>query len=192
MYIFLFYGIISVLLLLTLLPLTKGEIMATTTENLKDAFAGESQAYQKYSAFAKKAEREGFINIAKLFKTTAEAERIHAEGHLKALDAIASTAENLKGAIEGETYEFTEMYPPMSDLATEEGHRAKTMFRFALGAEKVHAEIYAKALEAVKAGVDLDVTDFYLCPICGYIELGAAPDVCPICGALAKVFEKVA
>jgi rubrerythrin len=166
--------------------------MASTTENLKDAFAGESQAYQKYSAFAKKAEREGFVNIAKLFKTTAEAERIHAEGHLKALDAIASTAENLKGAIEGETYEYTEMYPPMSELANEEGHRAKTMFRFALGAEKVHAEIYTKALEAVKSGVDLDVTDFYLCPICGYIELGAAPHTCPICGALSKVFEKVA
>ena len=95
--------------------------MASTTENLKDAFAGESQAYQKYSAFAKKAEREGFVNIAKLFKTTAEAERIHAEGHLKALDAIATTAENLKGAIDGETYEYTEMYPPMSELATEEG-----------------------------------------------------------------------
>ena len=166
--------------------------MASTTENLKDAFAGESQAYQKYSAFAKKAEREGFVNIAKLFKTTAEAERIHAEGHLKALDAIASTAENLKGAIDGETYEYTEMYPPMSELATEEGHRAKTMFRFALGAEKVHAQIYTKALEAVQKGADLDESDFYLCPICGYIELGAAPETCPICGALAKVFEKVA
>jgi len=166
--------------------------MATTTENLKDAFAGESQAFQKYSAFAKKAEREGFTNIAKLFKTTAEAERVHAEGHLKALEAIASTADNLKGAIEGETYEYTEMYPPMSDRATEEGHRAKTMFRFALEAEKVHAEIYTKALEAVKAGVDMDVSDFYLCPICGYIELGEAPEKCPVCGALSKVFEKVA
>ena len=166
--------------------------MPTTTENLNEAFAGESQAFQKYSAFAKKAEREGFTNIAKLFKTTAEAERIHAEGHLKALDAIASTADNLKGAIQGETYEYTEMYPPMSDLATEEGHRAKTMFRFALEAEKVHADIYTKALEAVKAGVDLDVSDFYLCPICGYIELGEVTDKCPVCGALAKVFEKVA
>lgn len=166
--------------------------MTTTTENLKDAFAGESQAFQKYSAFAKKAEREGFTNIAKLFKTTAEAERVHAEGHLKALEAIASTADNLKGAIEGETYEYTEMYPPMNDLATEEGHRAKTMFRFALEAEKVHAEIYTKALEAVKAGVDMDVSDFYLCPICGYIELGEAPEKCPVCGALTKVFEKVA
>ena len=87
--------------------------MPTTKDNLKEAFAGESQANQKYRAFAKKAEKDGFANIAKLFRTTAEAERIHAEGHLKALDMIATTAENLQAAIDGETYEFTEMYPPM-------------------------------------------------------------------------------
>lgn len=165
--------------------------MTTTNDNLKEAFAGESQANQKYRAFAKKAEKEGFTNIAKLFKTTAEAERIHAEGHLKALDMIASTAENLQGAIDGETFEFTEMYPPMEKLATEEGHKAKTMFRFALGAEAVHAEIYTKALEAVKNGTDMDVSDFYLCSVCGYIELGSVPEKCPICGALAKVFTLV-
>lgn len=165
--------------------------MNSTTDNLKEAFAGESQAYQKYRAFAKKAERDGFANIAKLFKTTAEAELVHAEGHLKALEIIASTAENLQSAIDGETFEYTEMYPPMSDQANEEGHRAKTMFRFALGAEKVHAEIYAKALEAVKNGTDMNISEFYLCPICGYIELGSAPEKCPICGALSKVFKTI-
>jgi rubrerythrin len=165
--------------------------MATTTENLKEAFAGESQANQKYRAFAKKAEKDGFVNIAKLFRTTAEAERIHAEGHLKALDMIASTAENLKSAINGETYEFTEMYPPMVELAEQDGHRAKTMFKFAVDAEEVHAAIYKKALEAVKSGKDLDVTDFYLCPICGYIELAKVPEKCPVCGALGKVFTQV-
>ena len=165
--------------------------MPTTTENLSDAFAGESQAFQKYSAFAKKAEREGFVNIAKLFKTTAQAEKIHAEGHLKALDAIASTAENLQAAINGETYEYTEMYPPMADQATDEGHKAKTMFRFALDAEKVHAEIYQKALEAVQSGKDLDTSEFYLCPICGYIEIGKPTEKCPVCSALAKVFVLV-
>jgi rubrerythrin len=165
--------------------------MTTTTDNLKEAFAGESQANQKYRAFAKKAEKEGFTNIAKLFKTTAEAERIHAEGHLKALDMIASTAENLQGAIDGETFEFTEMYPPMAELATAEGHKAKTMFEFALGAEAVHAEIYTKALEALKSGTDMDVSDFYLCTICGYIEMGSTPEKCPICGALGKVFTLV-
>lgn len=165
--------------------------MPTTNENLKEAFAGESQANQKYRAFAKKAEKEGFKNIAKLFKTTAEAERIHAEGHLKALDMIASTADNLQAAIDGETYEFTEMYPPMVELAQSEGHKAKTMFKFAVDAEEVHARIYSKALEAVKNGTDMDVSDFYLCPVCGYIELGKVPEKCPVCGALGKVFHQV-
>ena len=166
--------------------------MATTSENLSDAFAGESQAFQKYSAFAKKAEKEGFANIAKLFQTTAQAEKIHAEGHLKALDKIASTADNLQAAIDGETYEYTEMYPPMAEQATEEGHKGKTMFQYALDAEKVHAEIYTKALEAVKKGVDLDVSDFYLCPVCGYIELGQAPDKCPVCKVPGTKFTQVA
>ena len=166
--------------------------MATTKDNLKEAFAGESQANQKYRAFAKKAEKDGFANIAKLFRTTAEAERIHAEGHLKALDMIATTADNLQAAIDGETYEFTEMYPPMVELAVADGHKAKTMFKFAVDAEAVHATIYTKALEAVKAGKDLDVSEFHLCPVCGYIELGAAPEKCPVCGAKGAIFELVA
>lgn len=165
--------------------------MATTNENLKEAFAGESQANQKYRAFAKKAEKDGFANIAKLFKTTAEAERIHAEGHLKALDMIASTADNLQAAIDGETYEFEEMYPPMVDQAVADSHKAKTMFKFAVDAEEVHANIYSKALEAVKNGKDLDESEFYLCPVCGYIELGQAPEKCPICKALGKIFLQV-
>ena len=165
--------------------------MATTTENLKEAFAGESQANQKYRAFAKKAEKEGFSNIAKLFRTTAEAEKIHAEGHLKALDMIASTADNLQAAIDGETFEFTKMYPPMLELAKADGHKAKTMFKFAVDAEEVHAQIYQKALEAVKNGVDMDITDFHLCSVCGYIELGSTPEKCPVCGALAKVFVQI-
>lgn len=166
--------------------------MASTNDNLKEAFAGESQANQKYRAFALKAEKEGFANIAKLFRTTAEAERIHAAGHLKAMDLIASTAENLQSAIDGETYEFTEMYPPMVDKAVEDGHKAKTMFKFAVDAEKVHAEIYTKALEAVKAGIDMDVSDFYLCTVCGYIELGSIPEKCPVCNAKEKAFSLVA
>ena len=166
--------------------------MATTNDNLKEAFAGESQANQKYRAFAKKAEKEGFANIARLFRTTAEAERIHAEGHLKALDMIASTADNLQSAINGETDEFTNMYPPMVQQAVADGHKAKTMFQFAVDAEEVHARIYTMALEAVKKGVDLEVSHFYLCPVCGYIELGEAPEKCPVCGAKKKVFKQVA
>jgi rubrerythrin len=169
----------------------KEYIMASTTDNLKEAFAGESQANQKYRAFAKRAEKDGFVNIAKLFRTTAEAERIHAEGHLKALDMIASTAENLQSAIAGETHEFTEMYPPMVALAEADGHKAKTMFKFAVDAEAVHARIYQQALEAVQKGTDLAESEFYLCTVCGYIELGTPPERCPICGALKKVFTLV-
>ena len=145
--------------------------MTDTIKNLKDAFAGESQANQKYRAFAKKAERDGFANVARLFQAAAEAERIHAEGHLKALEGIGSTAENLQGAIDGETYEYTEMYPPMFDQAQTDQHKAKRMFEYAMKAEEVHAKLYKLALEAVQQGKDLD-TDFYLCPVCGYIEFG--------------------
>src|SRR5512143_2609256 len=102
--------------------------MPTSIDNLKEAFAGESQANQKYRAFALRAEQDGLPNIAKLFRTAAEAERIHAEGHLRALDAILSTAENLKAAVSGETYEFTEMYPPMLEQARADGHKAQRMF----------------------------------------------------------------
>ena len=146
---------------------------------------------QKYKVFAKKAEKDGFANVAKLFLTTAEAERIHAEGHLKALDMIASTADNLQAAIDGETDEFTNMYPPMVEQAVADNHKAKTMFQFAVAAEAVHAQLYTKALEAVKNGVDLDVSEFHLCPVCGYIELGSAPEKCPVCGAKQKVFQEV-
>ncbi len=162
--------------------------MSNTEKNLKDAFAGESQANQKYRAFAKKAERDGFPNISKLFRLAAEAERIHAEGHLNALDGVGSTAENLKAAIEGETYEYTEMYPPMLDQAEKENHKAKRMFGYALKAEEVHAKLYQMALEAVEHGRDLDVNDIYLCPVCGYIEIGKPTESCPVCGTLPSKF----
>ena len=165
--------------------------MPSTIDNLKEAFAGESQANQKYRAFAAKAEQEGFRNIAKLFRTTAEAERIHAEGHLKALDGVKSTADNLKEAIGGETHEFTEMYPPMLKTAEADGHKAKRMFGYAVEAEAVHARLYALALAAVQQGKDLTEVGFYLCPVCGHIEFGAPPEACPICGAKASKFVQV-
>ncbi len=165
--------------------------MSSTVDNLKHAFAGESQANQKYRAFAQKATQEGFPNIARLFRTTAEAERIHAEGHLKALDAVGSTVDNLTAAIGGETHEFTEMYPPMLTSAEAEGHKAARMFRYAVGAEAVHARLYARALEAVRQGKDLTDTQFYLCPVCGHIEFGTPPEECPICGAKGAKFMQV-
>jgi rubrerythrin len=160
-------------------------------DDLKEAFAGESQANQKYRAFAAQAERDGFPNIARLFRTTAEAERIHAEGHLKSLDGVGSTADNLKTAIDGETHEFTEMYPPMLQRATALGHKAKRMFGYAVQAEAVHAKLYAVALEAVRQGKDLAEATFYLCPVCGHIEFGEPPETCPICGAKASRYVQV-
>ncbi|MCF6308850.1 MAG: rubrerythrin family protein [Sulfurimonas sp.] len=162
--------------------------MPTTQENLETAFSGESQAFQKYSAFADRAEKDGFANIAKLFRTTAEAEKIHASGHLKAMDKIDSTLDNLKAAIQGETYEFEDMYPPMYEQAKKDNHKAKKMFGYAMEAEKVHAELYNKAFQAVKDGKDLDEINIYLCPICGHIELGTPLEKCPVCGAKASVY----
>ena len=164
--------------------------MPATLDNLKEAFAGESQANQKYRAFAKKAEQDGLLNIARLFRTTAEAERIHAEGHLKSLDGVGSTAENLQTAIDGETYEFTTMYPPMLAQAEADDHKAKRMFGYAVQAEAVHARLYKMALEAAKAGKDLDV-EFYLCPVCGYIEIGKPTEACPICKTKPEKFIQI-
>jgi rubrerythrin len=162
--------------------------MSTTESNLKEAFAGESQANQKYRAYAKQAEQDGFPNIARLFRTAAEAERIHAEGHLAALGGIGTTAENLQAAIAGETSEYTEMYPPMLQQAEAENHKAKRMFGYAVQAEKVHARLYQLALDAARKSADLLVTEFYLCPVCGHIEFGRVPDSCPICGAKGSKF----
>jgi len=162
--------------------------MSTTLDNIKSAFAGESQANQKYRAFAKKADLDGFPNVAKLFRTAAEAERIHAEGHLKAMEGVGSTADNLVAAFEGETYEYKEMYPPMLEKATADDHKAKRMFGYALEAEAVHAKLYTMALEAVKQGKDLEGVEFYLCPVCGNIELGKPTEPCKVCGAKADKF----
>jgi rubrerythrin len=165
--------------------------MSTTDENLKQAFAGESQANRKYLAFAKKAEQDGFSNVAKLFRTAAEAETIHALGHLNALGGVKSTADNLQAAIEGETQEFTEMYPPMLEQAQHENHKAKRMFDWASRTEAIHAQLYKLALEAVSQGKDLAESNIYLCPVCGHIELGNPPDRCPICGAKKEMFVQV-
>jgi rubrerythrin len=165
--------------------------MATSIDHLKEAIAGESQASQKYRAFAAKADQDGFPNIGRLFRTAAEAERIHAEGHLRALDAIMSTAENLQTAIAGETYEFKEMYPPMLETAEAAGHKARRMFAYAMKAEAIHAEIYARALEFVVQGKDLAEASFYLCPTCGHIELRTPPEACPICGAKGSSYVQV-
>jgi len=165
--------------------------MADTDSNLKDAFAGESQANRKYLAFARKAEQEGFSNVARLFRAAAEAETIHALGHFSAMGGVGSTADNLRAAVAGETYEYTQMYPPMLQQAIADDHRGKRMFGYAMKAEAIHAKLYQMALEAVSQGRDLAETRFYLCPVCGHIELGTPPATCPICGTKAEKFVEV-
>ena len=165
--------------------------MANTHVNLNVAFAGESQAFQKYTSFAEAAANDGKPNIAALFRTTAQAERIHAAGHFKALDGVGSTVDNLKEAIGGETYEYEEMYPPMLDEALAENHKAKIMFKYAVGAERVHAELYKNALEAAEKGEDLAEAKFYLCPVCGHIEFGTPPEKCPICSVAGSKYVTV-
>ena len=163
--------------------------MSNTEKNLKEAFAGESQANRKYLAFAKKAEDEGFKQIAMLFRAAAEAETVHAHNHLRELGGIKSTKENLEEAINGESYEFQKMYPQMIKDAEAEGIKgALRSFNFANEVEKIHAELYRKALENIGKNPEVD---YYVCQVCGNTVEGEPPDECPICGAKKKMFKKI-
>jgi rubrerythrin len=163
--------------------------MSKTEKNLQDAFAGESQANRKYLAYAKKAEEDGHKQIAKLFRATAEAETVHAMNHLRAIGGIKSTKENLDAAIEGEVYEFQNMYPQMIEDAKGEGNkRAEITFNYANAVEKIHADLYKRALENLGKNPDVD---YYVCQVCGNTVEGEPPDKCPICGAPKKMFKKV-
>ncbi|HHU63368.1 MAG TPA: rubrerythrin family protein [Clostridiales bacterium] len=158
-----------------------------TKENLMKAFAGESQANRKYLAYAKKAEEEGKLNAAKLFRAAADAETLHAFKEFELAGKVGSTADNIKDAIAGETYEYKEMYPEFVKDAEAEGNKAAaTTFTFAMKAEEVHAKLYKEALE------NLDSTEevfYYLCPVCGNIEK-SVPEKCVICGIPGDKFIK--
>lgn len=163
--------------------------MSNTDKNLKEAFAGESQANRRYLAFAKKAEEEGYLSIAKLFKAAAEAETIHAHNHLKELGGIRSTKENLLEAINGETFEFQNMYPKMiEDAKAENREGALRSFNYANEVEKVHAQLFKKALENIDKKENVE---YYICPVCGNTFENEVPDKCPICNALKKFFIKI-
>lgn len=166
--------------------------MAKSEENLKAAFAGESQANRTYLAFAKAAEKEGFVQVAKLFRAAAEAETVHALSHLRVLGKVKSTAENLNEAVNGETYEFTKMYPEFIETAKAEGNKAAlASFDYANKVEQVHADLYKKAAESVNAKSDLPAADIYVCPVCGDTFMGEVPDRCPVCGAPKASFKKI-
>lgn len=166
--------------------------MSKTTDDLKAAFAGESQASRKYLSFAKKADDEGYPQIARLFRAASHAETIHAHNHLKALEGIQSTAENLKTAIEGENYEVSSMYPDFIKDAEEEGaKKALRSFIWAMEVEKVHAELYLKALAALEANEAQAETDYYICPFCGYTHEGPLEGRCPVCNTPGEKFERI-
>jgi rubrerythrin len=161
-----------------------------TEKNLQDAFAGESQANRLYLAFAKKADAEGYPMIAKLFRAAAEAETIHAHAHLRVLGRVKSTLENLQTAADGEAYEYKTMYPDfLKDAEAESQKAAIGSFTFAMKAEKIHNELYLKALASLKAGKDLSTMKIYLCPLCGNVEIGEDGDAkCEICGTPREKF----
>ncbi|MBA4601316.1 rubrerythrin family protein [Thermoactinomyces mirandus] len=171
---------------------------AMTSEFLHSAFGGESMAHMRYLIWSDIADKEGFPNVARLFRAIAYAEQVHANNHFRVIggdtsDAsvtaggvfgVGKTAENLQGAINGELHEVNQMYPvylSAAELQNETG--AKRSFHFALEAEKTHAKLFQKALDAVKAGKDLEVGKIYICPVCGHTVLEEVPDRCPICGA---------
>ncbi len=163
-----------------------------TDDNLKTAFAGESQANRRYTAFAKKAEQEGFAQVAKLFRAAAEAETVHALNHLRTMKEVGSTIDNLKAAKRGEVYEHTKMYPEFIEVAESENRNdAKVTFDDANKVEKIHAGLYQEAIEALESGRVLPASDYFVCQICGNTVKGEAPHKCPICGAPKERFHKV-
>lgn len=166
--------------------------MLKTNENLKAAFAGESQANRRYLAFAKKAEKEGKPGLAKLFRAAAEGETIHALNHFRAMDGAKSSLENLKSAIQGESYENKEMYPRFIEEAKQEGEEtARIGFYGANEVEKVHEELFKEAQALLEKGEDLEEKEYFVCRVCGYPAIGEAPEKCPICGAPKEDFYKI-
>jgi len=164
----------------------------STEKNLQDAFAGESQANRKYLAFAKKADQDGFPQVAKLFRAAAEAETVHAHAHLRALKGVGSTMENLKAAADGEAHEFKDMYPDfVKEAEAEKQQAALVSFRNAMAVEETHHNLYLDAQKAVEGGKDLPAAAVYVCPICGHTEIGGAPDRCPVCNAPKDRFTEV-
>lgn len=164
-----------------------------TMDNLKDAFAGESQANRKYTAFAKKAEADGFPQVARLFRAAAAAETVHALEHFRVMGGIQSTKDNLQAAIEGEGFEFQQMYPKFVSTAKEENNQdAFYSFDNAMKVEEIHHDLYSEALKSVSNGKDLPSDDIYVCRCCGNTVIGAAPSRCPVCGKPEDYFDEIA
>ncbi|HPP43041.1 MAG TPA: rubrerythrin family protein [Caldisericia bacterium] len=166
--------------------------MKKMTENfLKEAFSGESMAHMKYLIFSEIAEKEGYSNIARLFKAISYAEQVHATNHFKNLGNIGKTNENLQSSIDGETFEVEEMYPVYNNTAKlQEEKGAEISTHYALEAEKIHSELYKMAKDLAEKNKDIEKEDIYICPVCGFTHIGEPPDKCPVCGALKDKFKK--
>jgi rubrerythrin len=164
--------------------------MTRTEDFLREAFAGESGANRKYSAFAAQADKEGYLQAARLFRAAAEAEAVHATNHLRALKAIKSTKENMREAIAGETHEFKDMYPEMIAAAKEEGARdAERSFNYANAVEEHHARLYHAMLDELDS--QKESFPYYVCPVCGMTVEREAPDKCPVCGVKGSMFKRI-
>ncbi len=176
-----------------------------TAENLRSAFGGESQAYQRYIVWGRKAEKDGFPNVATLFEAISFAEQTHAGNHFEAMEnadgdflvassagfGLGETADNLQGAINGENYEIKQMYPSFYLIAKEqEENDAIRSFHYALEAEKIHSKLYSEAREAVENGEDYDLDYVSICSVCGHTVKDGTPEKCPICGAPKKKFKE--
>ena len=163
-----------------------------TKENLAEAFAGESQASRKYLAFAKKAETDGFPQVAKLFRAASEAETVHAHAHLRAMHGVKATVENLQAAVEGESHEFEVMYPKfIGEAKAENDTGALASFTFANAVERIHHGLYSAALAAVSMGKDLPAQSMWVCSVCGNTVGGACPEKCSVCGVGKDKFAEI-
>jgi rubrerythrin len=164
--------------------------MSKTGEDLKAAFAGESQANRRYLAFAKQAEKDGYATVAKLFRAVAAAETVHAHNHLRVMGGIGTTEENLKAAMGGENYEVVSMYPEFIADAEKEGDKkAGNSFKWAWEVEKGHEQLFKQAL--AQLGSAAGELEIWVCPVCGNTCIGNPPEKCPVCNTPGARFEKI-
>ena len=166
--------------------------MTNTDDNLQEAFAGESQANRRYIFFADKADKEGYPQIARLFRAAAEAETVHARNHFNAMDGVGSTKANLNAGIIGEHHEFTAMYPRFIEQArADQYRRAEVTFDWANKVEEIHHGLFEAVLKGLDSGESMKDEPYFVCQGCGNTVEGEAPETCPICGAPRSAFKRV-
>lgn len=161
-------------------------------ELVRAAFEDEALAYMRYMGFSKQAEDDGYPGIAKVFRTAAKAEKVHALNQLAALGWVPPTEDNLEEAVEGETDECTAFYPKFIETAREEKRTEVVQScRWVKEVEETHKKMFEDSLEKIRSEEDVEEKEYYVCMNCGYPEPGAPPKSCPVCNAPKSVFEKV-